>query len=252
MNKIPVGAAVILVGIVTLVLGLWKLSTDQNNQVIELVNKIQGIQAVKSEVKVGLPYGYKGAPQTYNARTEAVNIKTDFANPASGDNLTSNLEVRVYKFVSIVTSAGDLSKGGVFDEAALRKAFEKQEGSSELDLYPVFSKEFKGTIFGPSETKTINVEFTPTESGYYAVIFAESSYFESNTGAKAVGFIRVTNNGTPVAGATTKGGLPAKETSTSGKGLPATGGLNDLLTILAGGLGALGLKVRGLVLRKKS
>lgn len=253
---IPVLGAIVLAGIVTYFLGLWGRLPNTPAPSEALINNIRGINNPFSAapptpltaLKVGFPYGYKGAPQTYAAKTEAVSIKADFANPSLNENVTKNIEVRVYKFVSIVSNLGNLNKGSVFDEATLRKVWNKEEGSFELDLYPVFSKEFKGTTFGPNETKTIAVDFTPAEGGYYAVIFAEGDYFASNTGDKAVGFIRVTGGNTvgakPASPATTKGGAALNTATTSATTLPATGGEANLLTVISGFLAALSLKLK--------
>lgn len=236
---IPVLGAIILAGIVTFFLGLWGRTPGNpapSEVLSSTINNLRGATNPTTPVslKLGLPYGYKGAPQTYAAKTESVSIKADFANPSTNENVTRNIEVRVYKFISILSNLGNLSKGSVFDEATLRKVWNKTEGSFDLDLYPVFSKEFKGQVFTPNETKTIAVDFTPAESGYYAVILAESDYFASNTGDKAVGFIRVTNSGLTT---------PTTKTATA-SALPATGGLSDVLTIAAGLIGALGLKLK--------
>lgn len=257
---IPVLGAIILAAIVTFFLGLWGRTPNTpapSETLATTINNLRGTTTPTppTVLKIGLPYGYKGAPQTYAAKTENVAVKADFANPSTNENVTRNIEVRVYKFIKIISPLSplspllDLSKGSVFDEATLGKVFNKELGTYELDLYPVFSKEFKGQVFTPSETKTIAVDFTPAESGYYAVILAESDYFASNTGGKAVGFIRVTNSTSPTAltTPTTKGGQPIVTETATTSALPATGGAASLLTVLAGAFAALGLKLRKLI-----
>lgn len=247
---IPVLGAIILAAIVTFFLGLWGRTPNTpapSEALTATINNLRGTTAptTPTSLKIGLPYGYKGAPQTYAAKTENVAIKADFANPSQNENVTKNIEIRVYKFVSILSNLGNLSKGSVFDEATLRKVWNKEEGSFELDLYPVFSKEFKGQVFTPMETKTIAVDFTPAESGYYAVILAESDYFASNTGEKAVGFIRVTSSTAPTTptAPTTKGGAALNTATTSA--LPATGPIETMaLTVIGFLIAVSGLAVR--------
>jgi len=253
---VPIVLAILLAGGVTYALGLWKLPATENqgqeadNSLSDVVNKLRGVQTpVVSNLKAGLPYGYKGAPQTYIARTEAVDVKTDFANPNTNENLTANLEARVYKFTKIVAGDLDLSKGSIFDEVTLNKILNKSEGSFELDVYPVYSKEFKGLTFTPNETKTLEVNFTPNDAGYYAVIFAESTYFENNTGEKSVAFVRVNGQGNLAQGGQTQGTntTAPQATDSSQRTLPQTGPTETGLLML-GALIALGL---GLSLRRK-
>jgi LPXTG-motif cell wall-anchored protein len=261
LNKIlsfavPILLAILLAGGVTYALGLWQLPSsgqvsNEESTLGDVVNKIRGIQTPELlSLKAGLPYGYKGTPQTYTATTDNVDVKTDFANPNTNENVTDNLEARVYKFTQITDGNADLTKGSTFDEATLNRIVNKTEGSFTLDVYPTYSKEFKGLSFTPGETKTLDVSFTPTEAGYYAVIIAPSSYFESNTGEKSMAFIRVVSTGSQLAqgGASTgnTGKTAGSSTSSASSALPQTGATENVLFTL----GALILTATALKIRK--
>ncbi|MCX6783746.1 MAG: hypothetical protein NT141_01605 [candidate division WWE3 bacterium] len=239
---VPALLAVLLVGGVSYFLGLWgpKAVTNQTDNTTQVVNKIDGAGIAVAGLKAGLPYGYKGAPQIYTAKTDNISVKVDFANPNSNENITKNLETRVYKFTKIIDGNLDLTKNAAFDEATLQKIINKTEGTFELDLYPVYSKEFKGITFGPSETKTFEASFTPTENGYYEVVIAESDYFTTGTGAKSIGFVRIGEKSAlaVVTTPTTKGAA-----TTSGT-LPKTGASDMIVTVLASILGLFGVTLK--------
>lgn len=241
---VPALLAVVLVGGVSYFLGLWgpKATTNQTTNDTQVVDKIAGTGASVLGIKAGLPYGYKGAPQTYTAKVDNISVKVDFANPNSNENLTSNLETRVYKFTKIIDGNLDLTKNAAFDEATLQKIISKSEGTFELDLYPVYSKEFKGTTFGPSETKTFEASFTPTEAGYYEVVIAESNYFTQGTGEKSTGFVRVVPS-TGLATVTTPTLKGANTTATSST-LPKTGASDMIVTVIASILGIFGVTLK--------
>ena len=241
---VPVALAVLLAGGLSWALGLWNAPKPEedkqaNQAVADVVNKIKGVNAPSlAGPKAGLAYGYKGAPVSYAAKTDTVTVKVDFANPNTNETLTRNFEVRAYKFTKIVTPNADLSKGGVFDEATLRQAYNKQLGTFELDVYPIFSKEFKGVTLAPNVTRTLEASFTPNDNGYYIVIFAESSYFASNTGDKATAFIKVGG------GALGQTAVKAVTPQTTSSTLPKTGGEAEMATLIAGILGIAGIHLK--------
>jgi|GEM_PF-2509493 len=241
---VPVALAVLLAGGLSWALGLWNAPKPQDDQkaneaVTDVVNKIQGVNNPSlAGPKAGLAYGYKGAPASYVAKNDTVTIKVDFANPNVAETLTRNLEVRVYKFTKIVTPTADLSKGGAFDETTLRSVFEKKLGVFELEVYPIFSKEFKGVTLAPNVTRTLEASFTPNDNGYYAVIFAEAGYFDSNTGDKATAFIKV---GGETLGQTAVKAVTPQATSGA---LPKTGGEAEIATVLASIMGIVGITLK--------